>query len=135
MLSGRYRSDWHCRHWSKDNKGGDCLLCPEANIPGTLEHMLVVCPALEEKRTILKNFWAQQSQDNAQLGYLLEDMLSSHAPALVQFLLDPSVVPQVIAGCQKELYSIDEIFRLTRTYCYGLHRRRLQLNGRFNSRT
>jgi hypothetical protein len=97
--------------------------------------MLVVCSALEEKRTILKIFWGQQSHDNSQLGHLLEDMLSSHTPALVQFLLDPSVLPQVIAGCQKELNSIDEIFRLTSTYCYGLHRRRLQLNGRFNSRT
>ena len=133
MLSGRYRSDWHCRHWCRENKDGDCLLCPGANIPGTLEHMLVVCPALEEKRTILKNYWAQQSKDNLQLGHLLEEMLSSHS--LVQFLLDPSVVPQVIAGCQKEFFSLDQIFRLTRTYCYGLHRRRLQLNGRFNSRT
>ena len=127
---------WHTRHWSKENNEGHCLLCPGSNVPGTLEHMLVGCPALEDKRVLLKNFWMQPTQSSLQLQKLLETIQSfSSTVSLVQFLLDPSVIPAVIAGCQKSLYTLDDVFTLTRTFCYGLHRRRLQLNGRFNSRT
>ena len=50
----------------------------------------------------------------------------------VQFLLDPSVVPLVISDVQKKNYTLDKVFSLTRTFCYGIHRRRLHLLGRFN---
>ena len=135
MLSGRYRSDWHCRHWSTVNRSGDCLLCPGKNFPGTLEHMLVLCPALEQKRSLLKDYLYQETSDKFDLKQLFDDILQASTHEVVQFLLDPSVVPRVIAGCQTKVYFLPEIFRLTRTYCYGLHRRRLQLIGRFNYRT
>ena len=38
LLSGRYRCDWACRHWSRTNKDGFCFLCPGQSIPGTIEH-------------------------------------------------------------------------------------------------
>ena len=135
MLSGQYRSDWHSRHWSKLNKDGFCPLCPESSTPGTLEHMLVACPALDEKRMLIFNFWSQQSQYNHHLQNLLQDMLSANMNVLVQFLLDPSVEAKVISGCQQKHFTLEEVFTLTRTYCYGLHRRRLQLIGRFNHRS
>ena len=135
MLSGQYRSDWHSRHWSKLNKDGFCPLCPESSTPGTLEHMLVACPALDEKRMLIFNFWSQQSQYNHHLQNLLQDMLSANMNVLVQFLLDPSVEAKVISGCQQKNFTLEEVFTLTRTYCYGLHRRRLQLIGRFNHRS
>ena len=132
LLSGRYRSDWHCRHWSLTNKEGHCLLCPGENLPGDIEHLLVNCKALEDKRQLLYNFWTQHSEENLGLRNLINSMRASSTTMFVQFLLDPSVVPQVISGCQKEAFKIDEVFHLTRTFCYGLHRRRLQLIGRFN---
>ena len=132
MLSGQYRSDWHCRHWSKDNKDGSCPLCPGTSIPGTLEHMLVLCPALDDKRRLLLDFGFEQTQNNQHLQKLLQTMLSSELVVLVQFLQDPSAEPMVISGCQHEKFTLDEIFALTRTFCYGLPRRRLQLIGRFN---
>ena len=66
MLSGQYMSDWHSKHWSKINKDGHCLLCPGTNVSGTLELMLVECPALDDKRRILLNFWNQQAEQNLQ---------------------------------------------------------------------
>ena len=135
MLSGQYRSDWHSRHWSKINKDGHCLLCPGTNVSGTLEHMLVECPALDDKRRILLNFWNQQAEQNPHLQTLLKKVHSLETAQLVQFLVDPSAVSSVIAACQDGLLTLSDVFSLTRTYCYGLHRRRLQLNGRFNSRT
>ena len=131
LLSGRYRSDWLCRHWSKTNPSGHCLLCPGENIPGTVEHMLVSCPGLDDKRDDLILYWSQHTEDNPHLQHLTSSMLSSDEDTLVQFLLDPSAVPSVINGCQQKLYSLSDVFKLTRTFCYGIHRRRLQLIGRF----
>ena len=96
--------------------------------------ILVVCPALDEKRLLLFNFWSKQTMFNHHLQNLLQDMLSANINVLVQFLLDPSVEAKVISGCQLKDFTLEEVFALTRTYCYGLHRRRLQLIGRFNHR-
>ena len=132
LLSGRYRCDWSCRHWSRTNKDGFCVLCPDENFPGTVEHMLVSCPALQEKRLFLKNHWDQLSCEDVPLRKLLRSKLSSSPQELVQFLLDPSAVPEIIAGCQQGHFKLDTLFSLTRTYCYALHRRRCQLAGIWN---
>ena len=52
MLSGRYRTDYLTRHWSKSNPSGHCLLpgCV-GDQHGTLEHILLHCPALSEARS------------------------------------------------------------------------------------
>ena len=134
LLSGRYRCDWACRHWSRTNKDGYCVLCPGQAVPGTVEHMLVLCPALQEKRTMLNQYWQKQSCEDTALHNLLWSKLNSSPKELVQFLLDPSVVPAVIDGCQKKLFNLDSLFALTRTYCYGLHRRRHQLSGTWNQK-
>ena len=132
LLSGQYRTDWHTRHWSPTNKNGYCLLCPGEHIPGTIEHLLVTCQALDEKRLILFKFWKDQTEESCHLQNLLTVVHNQNIDNYVQFLLDPSVVPQVISGCQEKLFTIEEVFHLTRTYCYGIHRRRLQLLGRLN---
>ena len=131
LLCGQYTSDWHARNWSKDNPDGFCLLCPGRNIPGDIEHLLLDCEALEENRVKISQYWSMKSEDKPHLQQLLAAALSFSPQDHVQFLLDPSVIPSVISGCQKGLFSLDEIFPLTRTYCYAMHRRRLQLLGRF----
>ena len=132
LLSGRYRSDWHARHWNLSNKNGFCLLCPGKNIPGTIEHLLVSCVSLQHKRLDLFNFWDQRTVENPHLRDLMLSIRSSSITNFVQFVLDPSVVSSVISGCQDRLYKLEDIFHLTRTFCYALHRLRLQLLGRFN---
>ena len=134
LLSGRYRSDYLTRHWSKDNPSGFCVLCPDKKIPGTIEHMLVSCDAFGSKREDLFLYWEQQSEDNPKLHFLLSTMLSSSTQDFVQFLLDPSVVQIVLDGCQLHHYTLCDVFSLTRTFCYGIHRRRQQLIGRFSYR-
>ena len=53
----------------------------------------------------------------------------------VQFLLDASVLPNVITATQDGGAEIlREIFSFTRSWCYGMHRKRLQLQGRWNFR-
>ena len=103
-------------------------------IPGTVEHMLVACEGLAHKGEDIIMYWKQQTEDNEHLQALTTTKLCSEVDEQVQFLLDPSVVPSVIRGCQLQHFSLDDVFKLTRTFCYALHRRRLQLIGRFNYR-
>ena len=123
LLSGRYYSDWHTRHWSKTNPHGFCVLCPPQQVPGTIEHLLVSCNALEEKRKFLISYWDMQSEDSPQLNTLMMNVFSQPPEDIVQFLLDPTSVPAVIHGCQLKIFNISDILALTRTFCYGLHRR------------
>jgi hypothetical protein len=54
MLSGRYVTDYRARHWTQSNPQGLCLLCLIQGHPatqGTLEHLLLKCPALSQART------------------------------------------------------------------------------------
>ena len=131
-MGGRYNSDCNTRHWTPTNKEGFCLLCPGLDTPGTIEHLLVTCQALKSKRIALFSFWNQQAEESQNIAELLLMMRGSNTKQFVQFVLDPSVVPAVISGCQNKLYKLEEIFNLTRTYSYGMHRRRLQLSGKLN---
>ena len=132
LLSGRYPTDWLSRNWSSDNPNGHCILCPGQDIPGTLEHMLVSCDALASKRSILTDYFHKKTAENNDLRSLAKDvMMSSNPKTVVQFLLDPSVMPAVITATQNKKFTLSEVFTLTRTYCYAIHRRRLQLTGKF----
>ena len=132
LLSGRYPTDWLARKWSSDNPAGHCTLCPGHDLPGTLEHMLVHCGALASKRILLANYLLEHTKGNPLLSALVNEMFSSTTENLVQFLLDPSVTPAVIAAVQFKSFSLSDVFSLTRTYVYAIHRRRLQLIGKFN---
>ena len=132
LLSVRYFSDWLCRHWSSDNPSGFCILCPGQELPGTIDHMLVSCGALADKRLTLRKYIEEQMVDKPALREVINDVMSSkNIKEVVQFLLDPSVVTSVISAVQLNLFTLDDIFSVTRTYCYAIHRRRLQLTGRF----
>ena len=55
MLSGRYITDQLARHWTQ-NAAGVCLLpgCPN-NVSGTIEDLLLHCPALQPTRQKMVN--------------------------------------------------------------------------------
>ena len=57
FLSGRYRTERLCRHWSS-NKGGHCLLpaCAEHKILEDEEHILLHCASLSNTREWLVSF-------------------------------------------------------------------------------
>ena len=131
LLSGRYKTDYLSRHWNHSNPHGFCLLCPEKLLFGTVQHFLLHCEALSEQRSKLVDLWSKHTEDDGHLYQLLHQLLQSSPEHLVQFLLDPSAVPQAVTLCQKKLVTFDNLFYLTRTWCYGLHRRRLQLLGKF----
>ena len=87
LLSGRYRCDWLARHWSKTNPLGYCLLCPGDDVNGTIEHMMISCPALELKRSELLQYWWTQTDDNIPLQLLLMKFAKSLGSEFVQFVI------------------------------------------------
>ena len=129
MLSGRYRVAKLTRHWSPTNRSGCCPapLCPDLE---TLEHLLIDCSYYHQLRARLKKAWYKTT--NPKLYLILSAILSSSTQDLVQFLLDPSVHPSVIALVQSEGQGpLRLIFHLTRTWCYSVHRERLRLLNSF----
>ena len=133
MLSGRYKTDYHSRHWDKTNPQGLCLLCPDKFLFGTLQHLLLHCDALSDKKSRVIELWSSHAADDVHLHQLLKELLQGCPRLLTQFLLDPSVVPQVLTLAQKNLVSLSTLYYLTRTWCYGIHRRRLQILGKFST--
>ena len=98
MLSGRYRTAMLCRHWS-NNKMGWCSApcCHETE--ETLEHILLDCPHYFSSREALSLMW--KSSDNLIARDLAVSALMNQPKYLMQFLLDPYIVPEVIAAIQE----------------------------------
>ena len=132
MLSGRYRSDHLARHWTS-NKMGYCQLpqCIGKNSPGTLEHILVSCPSLSKCRQKMSDLWNTLCQVNPTCASILNIVASSKSEeTLTQFLLDCSTVTCVVETVN--LFGTDvlfPLFHLTRTWCFTIHRNRMNLLG------
>ena len=133
MLSGRYRTEHLCRHWSK-NKLGVCLLSASCSSTSEdLPHLLASCPALQQTRDKLTNFTNNFISTIPHLNHLVRSFCFPGHPLFCQFLIDCSVIPQIIAATQ--IYGPDtlhHLFHITRTWIYSLHRERLKLLGRWN---
>ena len=128
FLSGRYRGGYLEKHWTQ-NKEGICLNCHESS--ETSEHILIFCKAYEETKKKLYSLWLST---NIPVVYqLVLDALSSDTEYLMQFILDCSALPKVIRAAQDHGPHIyNELFYLTRTWCFAIHRQRMKGLGRWN---
>ena len=130
FLSGRYRTESLCSHWSS-NKGGFCLSPTCSNQIESVEHILVHCQAYAPIRDKLRRLW--HSSSNPTVLELASQALVSSSSYLLQFILDCSVIPHVITATQH--YGTDllySLFHLTRTWCFAIHRERMKIYGRWN---
>ena len=126
LLSGRYRVEALSGHWVPWNRGGLCTLpgCwgSVGNHKGTVESFLMTCPSLTTTRMALEDFNSRLIQANSILFPLYNFCLAQDP---VQFMLDCSTMPPVIAAVQvygENVLSI--LFKITRNYCHGLHKAR-----------
>ena len=131
IISGRYKTDYLARHWVKENPLGYCVLCPGLEKLDTLDHFLLYCDSLNAARKNVLNYWLSYSNEDDILRNLLALKLQEPTKILLQFIIDPSTDSDVIRGVQNNLIKLDEVYRLTRTWCYSVHRKKLQLTGRF----
>ena len=131
IFSGRYRTESLASHWSA-NKEGYCLsrtCCMETE---SVEHILLTCPAYEDCKKKLYSLWL--STKNKVVRQLVLQAFSSENKFLLQFILDCSVMPEVIKAVQTtdDDDFLNELFYLTRTWCFSVHRERMKMLGRWN---
>ena len=135
LLSGRYRTESICRFWS-NNPNGFCLLtaCSEHQTKEDVTHMLITCPSLSATRSRLRTFLKSFADNHPVVLPVVSTFLdSSDSIYQTHFILDCSTLPEIIILKQEHgFYILEDLFYLTRTWCYSIHRERLKLLGRWN---
>ena len=124
MLSGRFRCCSLLQHFPP-TCSGICELCDQEL--EDLPHILLPrCPHLLQfaRNTLAQSAAASNIFERI---FLSVDEYSN----IIQFLLDPSAVPEIIAANQNDSTVLPLIFRVTTTWCYSINRTRLKLMGRW----
>ena len=135
MVSGRSKTEMLSRFWSSNNRGY-CLAPTCHEVQGDLQHLLVVCPALEPSRHRLHGLWCRKSKLLVPLHHLIIRKLGSSHEELTRFILDCMSCPELIQLVQ--LYGstvLDLVLYLTRTWVYSMHRQKQIIIGRWPSIT
>ena len=134
MLSGRYRTEGLCSHWSS-NPDGFCRSSSSCN--NTFEditHILQDCLALAVTREKLSAFTTSYCEGKPEVKKLIDVFCSPQRRHYCQFLLDCSVLPEVINAVQLHGQDIlHHLFTISRMWCFALHRDRLKLLGRWST--
>lgn len=131
MLSGRYRCGSLLQHFSS-TATGICELC-DSELED-IEHIILPrCPPLLERKGHLLQYARDRLSAAAapqQCSEIFEAAIADENPEkVVQFFLDPSVIPEVIKASNKDENILPTLFTITSTWCYSLHKLRLQLLG------
>ena len=131
MLSGRYRVGSLVRRFSSEISG----LCELCNLETEdITHLLVPrCLALQDRKAVLIDYGVSLLQQSPIALDIFNEIFFSDESTKVQFILDCSVLPQVIRASQFDKNILALLFRFTRTYCYSLHRTRLKLLNRWSA--
>ena len=132
FLSGRYRTQSLCRHWLGTT--GTCQLSPDCDTPEDTAHILQHCKSLDQTRERLKIFTKSYCSSHPVITGLVDFYCDVGCRLFVQFLLDCSVLPHVIAAVQVHGHGIlTYLFNITRMWVYALHRDRLKMLGRWRN--
>ena len=136
LISGRYRTQKLCSHWTT-NGTPFCLLSEACSaIEEDISHFLETCVALQQTRTKLYKFTEKYCM-NMQVSAAVQSIVTRHCTPLsatyCQFLIDCSVLPDVVCAVQTEGKDVlRHLFAITRTWVYTLHKERMKLLGRWN---
>ena len=105
-------------------------------VPGTLSHILTECVDLAPARQRVFNMWADYIRDKPFLLPIIRKYtVLCTTTEQVQFILDCSVLPDVITLWQKQGSNVhDSLFYLTRTLCFSVYKARQKLLGKWNIR-
>ena len=135
MLSGWYRTQRLCSLWSL-HTSEFCLLSPScSNSPEDIEHILNHCEALQPVRAKLQRFAMHYANNFDHIRPIVKKYCDPFHPQFCQFLLDCSVLQDVIVAVQMNGHGGDvlkHLFHITRTFVYNVHKTRMKLLGRWN---
>ena len=137
MISGRYRTQELVSKWSESaSPACQAPSCLNLNVTENLSHILAKCPSLEQTRRKLKKF-TEETVENVNVQEIKELILNRtepHHPDFSNFLIDCSTFPEVISLSQLHGQEVHDIlFRVTRMWCFSLHKDRLKILGRWSS--
>ena len=121
MLSGRYRTDMLSRHCVKDNPHGFCRLPGCSNQLGSLQHILLSCPALVECRAGMIKMWGDFMVSRPSLLAVVSQYTIIQVDLFMQFLLDPSCLPLVLTLNRTHPDTLKNCLFLSRTWCFSVH--------------
>ena len=134
LLSGRYRTESLTSHWT--HSSGFCRLSPTCNESEDILHILKTCPALEPTREKLYSFTESYCNSHPGVQNIVQTYCryDTEGHRFCQFLLDCSVLPEVIVSVQINGPEIlKQLFDISRIWCYSLHRERLKLLNRWRN--
>ena len=136
IFTGKYPTERSRRFWS-GNANGFCLLpnCINLKLFDTPAHILLHCVSLTAERRRLLDFTKTLIDQNPFLENIVPLLLNNAKDEdKMQFLIDCSVLPQVIDGTQKYGDIIMNLcFKISRTWCRSLHIARSKGLGRYSS--
>ena len=133
MLSGRYRTDKLLSYFMSSDSPTCQLSCDSPASVGDLPHLLVSCSSLAYRREVLFEYWDNLAQQNPVISCVISTIKIAPDDTVVQFLLDCTAIPEVSALAEtygNQILSI--FFKMTRTFCYSIHRERLKLLNRWS---
>ena len=95
------------------------------------EHLLLFCPALQTSRDKMFSLLLNTASNFPPVQkFLFEVLFSSNYKTLAQFLVDCSVLPDVILLQQSYGQEpLRNMFYVSRNWCYSIHHNRMNLLG------
>ena len=112
-------------------------------LDGSLEHLLLHCSTLSLRRSKLLSLCVNIAEEDDKLHDIINSVLMSSCEGsaagsehrMMQFLLDCSVMPEVVAMTQSSGEGLrDRLLYLGRTWCYSIHMERMNQLGTFEFR-
>ena len=111
---------------------GLCELC--GSELEDLAHLLVPrCPLLADRRDALLEYSLSLAEQSPLCLPIINTALAGGDEAWVQFVLDCSTSADTIVATQSDPQILKVLFKITRTWCYSLHRSRMKLLGHWVS--
>ena len=127
LLSGRFRLGSLLRHFYPDRVSGICELC-NLELEDTPHLIIPKCPKLADRAQLLMKYAQDLLSTCAVAASLFDTIIHGKDEDLkVQFLLDPSVIPQIISAAQNDKYLMERLFKVTTTWVYSLVRTRRKI--------
>ena len=89
-----------------------------------LPHILLPrCHLLRERANYLTTYLSDTLSASPTASFIARNILNSEDDHLkIQFFLDPTVIPEIIAAAQSEPNILSLILSVTTTWCYSMNR-------------
>ena len=128
MLSGRYCSNYLCRHWSSHNKSGYCDSAFCDKYLETIEHIIGQCNQYQDVRSMMWQKWIDSSAFCPPLQEYVQSVMVATPTEQTQLVLDPTADPVIISLVQIYGHALKQhVLYLSRTHCWNIHKTRCEM--------